>query len=282
MPPKSVVEDDMFPEDPEQAMSEVRKAGGVVDGGYNGNHRTKRPRLYGPAGDTSNGEEQPWRKDYATTMEQSSKFTVSSLPGFVSAASPQVALAAATASAKGKQAAQPVVKASTNKRPADQRSIMGFVKTAPNANPAPPVHSASNRQYLPPKLARAATTQPPKPAIEPELANHKLVATKMTRPVLSKRDEEDFKAKQYTCFSSSPTKPAAEEVRPAVGESAVSEENEPPPEPTRPAGSLHNTTCNMPKGLGGGFRRPAGLGREGIAPMDKLRKPFKPLTLNKP
>jgi DNA helicase-2/ATP-dependent DNA helicase PcrA len=101
--------------------------------------------------------------------------------------------------------------------------------------------------------------------------------------VLPKREEPDFKSKQYSCFSSSPTKPPADEAaNPAVQPSQGSDENEPPPEPLRPAASLHNTTCNMPKGLGGGFRRPVGLGREGIAPLERLRKPFKPLTMNRP
>lgn len=295
MPPMSVVEDDLFPEDPEQAIREVRKAGGPVEGAYDERYRPKRQKLYGQAGETEHGEEEPWRKDYATTMEQASRFTVSALPGFVSASSAQAALAAATASTKARQpSAQPAVKTSTNKRPPDQRSIMGFVKTtAPQASTSskPPTapataHSASsNRQYLPPKLAARATSYVPKPAIEPELTNHKLAATKMARPVLPKREETGFQSRQYNCFSSSPTKPPADEEKPAIkvsSGSTGSEENEPPPEPLRPAGSFHNTTCNMPKGLGGGFRKPAGLGREGIAPMERLRKPFKPLTMNRP
>ncbi|OIW24358.1 UvrD-helicase-domain-containing protein [Coniochaeta ligniaria NRRL 30616] len=291
MPPMSVVEDDLFPEDPEQAIREVRKAGGAVEGGYQESYRAKRPRLYGPAGETA-PQEEPWRKDYATTMEQTSSFTVSTLPGFVSAGTAQAALAAAAASAKAKQPAQNAMKTSANKRPPDQRSIMGFVKSAPgqtstSSNPptAPvPAHSAmSNMQYLPPKLAARATAYaPPRPAIEPSLSKHRLAATKMARPVLPKREEADFASKQYNCFSSSPTKPPGDENPSAIAQSTLSEENEPPPEPTRPAGSFHNTTCNMPKGLGGGFRRPAGLGRESIAPMDRLRKPFKPLTMNRP
>ncbi|KAJ9156940.1 UvrD-helicase-domain-containing protein [Coniochaeta hoffmannii] len=291
MPPMSVVEDDLFPEDPEQAIKEVRKAGGSVEGGYGEMYRPKRPRLYGPAGETDHGEDEPWRKEYATTMEQASKFTVSSLPGFVSASSAQAALAAAAASTKADQPAQTAPKASTNKRPPDQRSIMGFVKirAQPSSTTSKPpvaqgtVHSAhSNRQYMPPNLARAASYVP-EPAIEPELAVHKLASTKMARPALPQRDEADFQSRQYNCFSSSPTKPTADDGEPSANQaSTVSQENEPPPEPLRPAGSLHSTTCNMPTGLGGGFRRPAGLGREGIAPMERLRKPFKPLTMNRP
>lgn len=295
MPPLSAVEDDLFPEDPEQAIREVRKAGGgaAVERGCGDGYRAKRPRLYGPAGETGSQGEEPWKKDYATTMEQTASFTVSSLPGFVSAGSAQAALTAAASSAKAKQQPQNAVKASTNKRPPDQRSIVGFVNTKSGQtsissnSSTPPVaaHSASsNRQYLPPKLTAQATTYVPKPAIKPEFSNHRLAATKMARPALPKREEAtDCQSNQYPCFSSSPTKPArADEVVPQS--TAASEENEePPPEPTRPAGSLHATTCNMPKGLGGsGFRKPAGLGREGIAPMDRLRKPFKPLTMNRP
>lgn len=287
MPPMSVVEDDLFPEDPEQSIREVGKAGGPLDGAYDERYRPKRPRLYGPAGEKSQGEEAPWRKDYSTTMEQTSNFTVSSLPGFVSASTAQAVLAAAAASTKAKKPAQNADRASTNKRPSDQRSIMGFVKTTaaqPSASSEPPVpHSASsNRQYLPPKLVARATSHVPKPTIEPELTNHRLAATKLARPVLPKREDADLQKKHYNCFSSSPTKPSAEEGEPATHAPTGTEENEPPPEQLRPAGTFHNTTCNMPKGLGGGFRKPAGLGREGIAPMERLRKPFKPLTINRP
>lgn len=290
MPPMSVVEDDLFPEDPEQSIREVRKAGGSVEGAYDERYRTKRPRLYGPAGEKSQGEEQPWRKDYATTMEQTSDFTVSSLPGFVSASSAQAALAAPAASAKAKQPAQNAGRTSTNKRPPDQRSIMGFVRTTaakpstsskPRTAPASAHPASTNRQYLPPKLAARATSYAPRPAIEPELTNHRLAATKLARPVRPRREDAGFQGKQYNCFSSSPTKPSADEGEPAIQAPAGAEENEPPPEQLRPAGSLHNTTCNMPKGLGGGFRKPAGLGRDSIAPMERLRKPFKPLTMNR-
>ncbi|KAB5566628.1 P-loop containing nucleoside triphosphate hydrolase protein [Coniochaeta sp. 2T2.1] len=287
MPPMSVIEDDLFPEDPEQAIKEVRKAGGTVEGGYGESYRYKRPRLYGPAGETQSGEEEPWKKDYATTMGQTSSFTVASLPGFVTASTAQAAIAAATVPTKPEPQARSGVPATTSKRPADQRSIMGFVKStapqpsAPSKPPAAAVAAAqpsAPRQRLPPKLAAQPQYYVPKPAISPSLSSHKLPTTKLlSRPSLPKREEEEadstFKSKAYTCFSSSPTKPPPTQ----------DDENEPPPEPTRPAGSFHATTCAMPTGLGGGggFRRPAGLAMEGIAPMDRLRKPFKPLTMNR-
>jgi DNA helicase-2/ATP-dependent DNA helicase PcrA len=274
IPPMTMTDDDLFPEDPEEVAREVRKAGGAMEGFSYDGRRPKRPRLYGQAGSTSTDEEPPWQKEYVTTMDQASNFTVSKLPGFVSAASPQVALAAAAAekAAQQKTHTTQITKKSVSNRPTNQKSIMGFVKTATSA-PArlPTTRPSAPTTYKIPHVPNAAVPAP-KTAIDPTLAAHKLGAASLSRPVQPKREPEEFKGKQYTCFSSSPTKPSV----------AEEDENEEPLEPTRPSGSLHATTMNMPKGLGGGFRRPAGLARDGgIAPMERLRKPFKPLTLNR-
>jgi DNA helicase-2/ATP-dependent DNA helicase PcrA len=267
-------------------------------------------------------------------MEQSSNFTMASLPGFVSAGSHQVALAAANAAAEASAKAEKALKRSTtsllNKRPTDQKSILGFMRTGGGSNtnttssaqqrriqtqsttglpspttvqPGKPVvkKSANTMIYGPYGAQRVSTTattngyhHQPKPAaavIEPELAGHKLGGGKlMTRPVVQpvvvKEEMMTTKQKHYTFFSSSPTKPppAAVEEDSKFGkanEDKDENENEAPVEPTRSAACLHTTTCNLPQGLGGGFRRPAGLSREGIAPMEKLRKPFKPLTISR-
>lgn len=271
IPPMTIIEDSLFPEDPEEAAREIRNAGGATEGSSYEDRRPKRPRLYGPVGSTSNEEEPPWQKEYATTMEQVSNFTVSTLPGFVSAGSHQVALAAAVAAkAEQKTHITQITKRSTSKRPPDQKSIMGFIKTSSNpTQPPKPSLPPTATSYHIPHLPNARP-HVPQPTIDPTLTNHKLGATRLSRPAPPKRDMEP-QGKQYTCFSSSPTKPTQENELPSS-----------PPEPTRPAGCLHATTMNMPKGLGGGFRRPAGLTREGgIAPMERLRKPFKPLTINR-
>lgn len=278
IPPMTMTDDDLFPEDPEEAAREVRKAGGTTEGFSYDDRRPKRPRLYGQAGSTSAENDPPWQKGYATTMEQVSNFTASKLPGFVSAASPQVGLVAAAAekAAQQKKQTTQISKKSVSNRPTNQRSIMGFVKTT--SGPAQPATVAPTTNLLSAPTSHKiphlpdATTHVPKAAIDPTLTAHKLGAARLSRPVQPKREPEEFQGKQYTCFSSSPTKPSG----------AEEEENEEPPEPTRPARTLHVTTMNMPKGLGGGFRRPARLAREGdIAPMERLRKPFKPLTINR-
>ncbi|KAK3381475.1 P-loop containing nucleoside triphosphate hydrolase protein [Podospora didyma] len=308
MPAMFCPEDNLFPVDPDEARK-LAAAEMMHGEGSSSNDapRMKRLRLSGPSVAQDSGEEVEWRKEYSTTMEASSAFTVSSLPGFVSAGSRQVILAAETAAAEATRKAEAIraekaekaARKVASKRPADQKSIMGYIQTESGTIdsatvPTPQAlrpEASSNCQQLPTQAARPpgyrsslGSSQRPsnnnllKPAIDPELAARKLGDGKlMTRPT---RPDDDVtgRRKQYTCFSSSPTKPTTEDT--ALGEDAT--ENEPPPEPTRVASCFHATTCNMPAGLGGGFRRPVGLSRDTIAPMAKLRKPFKPLTINRP
>lgn len=110
-----------------------------------------------------------------------------------------------------------------------------------------------------------------KPAIEPILAQHKLpTAPSVSRPNGPKRDD-DGPRKQYNCFSSSPSRPLP-----------VDEEKEKPEEPeicARPAAIFHATTF-VAASKEVGARRPVGLGPR--PSMDRLRKPFKPLTISRP
>ncbi|KAK3682453.1 P-loop containing nucleoside triphosphate hydrolase protein [Podospora appendiculata] len=254
LPPMFSMEDNVFPIDPDEAQKNAasRPSGGGEGDQQTGEYpRSKRPRLSVPTlVSQNNGEEQEWRKEYATTMEQASNFTVSSLPGFVSAGTHQVAITAANAAAEASQRKERAAKLSASRRPPDQKTLMDFHRTW-----------------------QSRTQKLPKPAISPELAARKLSAGRPTiHPTAAKpRIEEDkSERKQYACFSSSPTRPPAPEA--AVG----GEDQDGPPSPVQPA-------LNLPKGLGGagGLRRPAGLSREGIAPMDKLKKPFKPLTMKR-
>ena len=296
IPSMSAVEDNLYPEDPEN-VDKTEKGGrglGGREGHSGGLPRAKRPRLYGPSGPTNGPDEQPWKKEYATTMEQASNFTVSSLPGFVTAGAHQVALTAADK----KSAAQKALQKSAAKRPVDQKSIMGFVKTPSAAREAlggpAAIVPAKNNPNLINSHKRAAlavsTTAEQRPsgaAIAPELASHRIGSSGVMRPAKVRRDDDDGPRKQYACFSSSPTRPSPGDGTRADNSAAPTrnsnnDENNTPVEPVRSAACFHTTTCNMPKGLGGGLRRPAGLGREGIAPADKLRKPFKPLTINRP
>ncbi|KAI0477825.1 UvrD-helicase-domain-containing protein [Xylariaceae sp. FL0804] len=126
------------------------------------------------------------------------------------------------------------------------------------------------------------------------------------------RDDDDgvppSAARAYACFSSSPPRPGAgeeeegdgadgkngekgkEQNKNSDGESG--KENVAPSSSvptTRPAASFHATTVRASLGGwrggggggGGGIRRPAGLARGGITPVEKLNKPYK-LTVKRP
>ncbi|KAK1831087.1 ATP-dependent DNA helicase srs2 [Podospora conica] len=292
-------EDNLFPVDPEERQQDpssryADSRGGGAPGADA--QRPKRPRLSGPGNVAADDKEAPWSKGYSTTMEESSTFTVSSLPGFVSVGKHQAAITAAAAATEAaakaekerslkRSASNPTT---TTKRPSNQKSIMGFInKPGTLSNPptdVTPIQSGSMRPAARPPSTfnqfglQRAHSNPVKPAIEPELAAHKLgsAAKLMPRPVHRPPSPVAANSKRYTCFSSSPPRPEkAETIK------AEEEDDGPPPEPSRPAACLHSTTVNMPKGVAGVFKRPAGLRREGIAPVAQLRKPFKPLTINR-
>ena len=289
LPAMFSVEDNLFPVDPEESLQDTVGESSRGDGHRtNGAPRAKRPRLSGPSTGPDSDGHLPWRREYSTTMEQSSTFTMASLPGFVSAGAHQAALAAAKTAADATQKAGQN-KRSSSGRPAGQKSIMGFVRTSSGSSrptaAGVPAHAAPT-SGLPGKTTfgvrqttQRTETTPARPAIDPELSRHKLGGRKISRPSVPRVDEP-ARAKPYACFSSSPPRPTMPEESNGNG-APEAEENEAPPEPTRAAACLHATTCTLPKGLNGGFRRPAGLGRESIAPIEKLRKPFKPLTINR-
>lgn len=278
------VEDNLFPVDPEETRQDSTATIGRGDAHPSKDApRAKRPRLYGPSTGPDTVEEPPWRKEYTTTMEQSSAFTVASLPGFVSAGAHQAAL---TAAAEATQRAEKIKRA-TNRRPTDQKSILGFVKTN-SGSTGPP--SAPSRATSKPPADRPNSNVPARsnvefqqakggPLIDPRLTEHRLRGGKMmTRPSLPS-GEKTVKRNQYAFFSSSPPPDEGRSINERDPEKEDGSES--PPEPTRAAACLHATTCTLPQGLGGGLRRPPGLSRSSIAPIDKLRKPFKPLTINR-
>ena len=284
LPPGFCTEDNLFPVDPEHMRGLQWDGQGDVSNGP----RAKRPRIHGPGMGQAAGAERPWQKDYLTTMEQASNFTVSTLPGFVSASAHQAALVAANAAAEAKRKEERAQKL----RPPQQKSIMTFVKTG--SGPAPhPAASTSAGQPTPAGNAfsrkpssgfEQLVTKPPQLAIQPDLANRKLGPKKMpTRPIVGPSTSDGPKGKAYPCFSSSPPRPDSEHDGNGTTKAPSDEDDGPPLQPTRAAACLHATTCtSMSKGLGNVFRRPAGLGRDSITPIEKLRKPFKPLTISKP
>lgn len=147
-------------------------------------------------------------------------------------------------------------------------------------------------------------------SIQPDLAAHKLGTGRLaaSKPLQPRRRHDDpveaAAARPYACFSSSPTRPSSES--PSKGTAVKASDNSgttvnnkkrgyhddndgnedheassPPGEHTRPAVCFHATTVSVPQQGFRGFKRPAGLGRDGIAPIDRLRRPFKPLTINR-
>ncbi|KAK4237677.1 P-loop containing nucleoside triphosphate hydrolase protein [Achaetomium macrosporum] len=280
-------EDNLFPVDPEESRQDVK--GGFSRGEFQSGENTsriKRPRLHGPSAGQAHSEEVQWRREYTTTMEQSSTVTIASLPGFVSVGAHQAAITAANTTSEATQKAERI-KRSSSRRPADQKSIVGFVRTvsgsARSAAAARIPESAKHNDAVPvrnPFAVQQPESAPTAQAIDPGLAGHKLGRGKlMTRPAVP-NEEKPVRRTQYACFSSSPPRPAAAED--GKGNNSVEpDDDEPPPPPTRPAACLHATTFNLPKGLGGAIKRPAGLSRERITPLERLRKPFKPLTINR-
>ncbi|KAK5662068.1 hypothetical protein OQA88_10182, partial [Cercophora sp. LCS_1] len=309
LPPMYSPADDLFPVDPEQQPQQQQQQqpsrnAGDWGGPHADKHRSKRPKFTAATGGHDNGEEPEWKKEYATTMENSSTFTVAALPGFVSAGAHQAAITAANMAAEAEAKAEKAIKRATTKRPADQKSILGFVNNTTTTSREPSSHSGptarppvANPGSLPQQMTRPVNNgptygqfgsrdiraNPPAPVLKPEFAAHKLsMAKNHTRPPQLPPSPANQR-KHYACFSSSPPRSGLNgEAAEATDDPGAAAENEPPPEPTRPATCMHSTTFNVPNGLRGGFKRPAGLGRETITPMAQLRKPFKPLTMSRP
>ncbi|RMJ08459.1 hypothetical protein CDV36_011927 [Fusarium kuroshium] len=290
LPPMFSPEDDAFPVDP---VDPKNVDGQDEDSGRHYSRAPKRQRTSLPNDSYDETEELPWQREYTTTMEQSSNFTVSSLPGFTTAGAHKVALDAVAATKVQQQTSKPGPKKGSNRRGTGQKSMMSWLNQGPNAPRPPPepprqqqqqpssfskvrYEAALGRQNnLPAKLPtqQQQQQQQQKPAIDPALANHKLSSARpLPKPNVPKTD--GGLRKPYACFSSSPPRP------PPRDQTAVENGNEElKAAPNRPASSLHATTFMSVKPRGG-VRRPVGLGP---APsMDRLRKPFKPLTINRP
>jgi DNA helicase-2/ATP-dependent DNA helicase PcrA len=273
LPPMFSPEDDLYPVDPLA----------VEDG--DGTSRFARPAKRQRVS-LENAEQQfdetPWQREYATTMEKSSDFTVSALPGFVTAGAHRQALTTIEANAPVKAGAKnQMPRMGTTRRPADQKSLLAFFPTGPTSKP-PPKNEGRFSSYARYQsvLSRAACYLEPsesspveekKPAIDKELAQHKPPTGKiLARPSMVKI-ENDTSKKAYACFSSSPTRPSS---------SGASKEEAAKNVQTRPASSFHATTFTSAGGAGGGIRRPVGLGPG--PSMERLLKPFKPPTINRP
>ncbi|KAL7817224.1 P-loop containing nucleoside triphosphate hydrolase protein [Trichoderma gracile] len=292
IPPMFALEDNLFPIDP----IDTRDA---EDSGGPDGHRpkgAKRQRFnyqgYGNEEEEAAGE-RPWQKEYSTTMEQASSFTMASLPGFVSAGTHQSALAAAAAAEAEKAAAaaaKKVIKSGTTRRRPDQTSLLGFVTTSSAKKPPAPVGGFNGPDMSMARYQLAASRSAARSAAEakapelpklpdaagPSLGKHKLASGNvLNRPNgLKQEDQDGGSKKRYHCFSSSPPR--------QIEDRSVKEEETPAetaPVPDRPASSFHKTTF-VSASARGGVRRPVGLGPP--PGLDRLRRPFKPLTITRP
>ncbi|OTA56300.1 P-loop containing nucleoside triphosphate hydrolase protein [Hypoxylon sp. EC38] len=300
MPLMTAVEDNIFPIDPNQAQTV--SAGTANNNSYNqrpGQH--KRQKLSHPGAQIAEESVEGWAAPYPTTMQRSTSFTVPQPPpqlGFTTAGAHY-----ASVSTSAKLSQGPAVKKPQSNRAPSQRSLIGYgyVDEMPPPPPSnlnrsvtyPPRPYRIPRSYgqetRPQQLVQGLRPAQQKPAIDPTLATHKLGSAKLSsRPTTNvqtpiKVEEPPSKPKQYACFSSSPIKPQPEEEQAGAG--AEKENEMPEEEQTRPAKSFHATTVNSGPKIGwrggGGIQRPAPLGRSGITPMDRLKKPFK-LTVKRP
>ncbi|KAI9900613.1 hypothetical protein N3K66_004875 [Trichothecium roseum] len=302
LPPMFSIEDDLFPVEP----YDKENSDDVGGFGTDRNPRAaKRQRTNHPVmnADEPVTDGDTWRREYETTMEQASAFTVS-MPGFTTASAHQSTMAAAAAIEKEKAAAAAaaaaVSKASskkgTTKRPADQKSLLGFVTSSSSKGSKALTNSANSTDVGPREESKSAAASflryqqaksraaaraadapggSEKPAIDAEMAEHKLPAMKPFPRPQAPRPQGDEQRKPYSCFSSSPPRPPT---------SGGKEEQAPPPpvaEPqvSKPMTSLHNTTFVSATRGGGGVRRPVGMGKPPT--ISKLTAPFKPLTIKR-
>ncbi|KAF5026136.1 hypothetical protein F66182_1784 [Fusarium sp. NRRL 66182] len=283
LPPMFSVEDDGFPVDPVDPKNVDRYD---QETGRHYSRAPKRQRTSHPVDSYDETDELLWQREYATTMEQASDFTVSALPGFTTAGAHRAALDAAMATVAQAPSSKLGPKKGSNKRDVGQKSMLGWLNQKQNASrPPEPQPQQQIKSFAQARYQAAASRQnsmsarlpslpePQRPLIDPELAKHKLPSARpLTKPNVPKTDEGPRKA--YACFSSSPPRPPSR--REPEEEEA---KNEAESMPNKPASSLHATTFMSVK-PNGGVRRPVGLGP---APsMDRLRKPFKPLTINRP
>lgn len=283
--------DDEFPEDPTSNQSGRDSASAWGDEPWSGDsHQRKRPRLNGPKHSTALDVESTWARGYSTTMEQHS-FTMVSQPGFISAGAHQANISTAHADQALTARPSKAAKQSTAK---GQTTLFGFIKSNKvSLSSAASSHSPGEaptgfQEGMVTSQSQFQTNKSIPPAIEPELSHHRISihAGPQVRPAMTvTRGPEP---KRYAQFSSPPPYPvkldeesgAGHGKREDIGRKAPAMPVVPAP---RPASSFHNTTVNMQK-PNGGVKRPPGLvaPRDSVAALQKLRKPFRPLTINRP
>ncbi|KAK3186241.1 ATP-dependent DNA helicase srs2 [Lecanicillium sp. MT-2017a] len=251
LPILACTEDDLFP-----TRSSNKKANRNLSTGAAG---LKRQRI---GTGCSVSSEPQWHRDYTTTM-QAGQFTAAALPGFTTAGEHHTTLSTTALQETNKN----IPKKGTTKRKHDQHSLLGFVTSETSTHAAPPIP-----QY---PSVRPAGHGVPQPAMDPGFAAHRLPAVGDRKKLFVPPLPDEGKWNQYACFSSSPGQPTS----PTQQQQQPQPPSVPAPSFSRPAASTHATTFQAVK-YDGEVRKPAGLGPP--PSMNKVREPFKPLTLNKP
>lgn len=259
------------------------------------------------------------QKAASFTVPQAAGFTTAGAHMATVAAAEAKSAADSSSSRPAPAPARGAPRRTTSNRPANQRSLLGYgygvtnhdkskeVAASATASvprrtasaPAPPPYAKRRPGPGPGPGSTAYQLPPSAPAISPALAAHKLGAAKLpaSKPIARPKESSPVLSKPYSCFSSSPTRPSVEPPMSVAAdaskggggggegekESAAEKESDVSPDDhRRPAVSFHATTVTGSVGWRpGGIKRPAGLGRAGITPMEKLNKPYK-LTVKRP
>ncbi|KAG8157517.1 hypothetical protein KVR01_012559 [Diaporthe batatas] len=282
--------DDLFPADPSQQVTADDNSGSW-DGLVYQDFGRKRPRLAGQNGSYDGDKEPQWARVHATAMNQPTTFTMVSQLGSVTAVPCE---ANRPFDAVGDNtAAVTFLKRGTTAHPAGQGTLLGFVKrdSSPALGKADMVAPALPRSNMArvqrdegsKTVARTSQDATRRPLIDPSLLHHKVSSLKTAGHKLPKK-QQPKSGKQYPQFSSSPPRPPTPDACVASGNAEdnsenIPEEASPPAKP--PAVSVHSTTMRK---FASGVRRPPGLAvpRNEAAALQKLRKPFKPLTMSRP
>jgi DNA helicase-2/ATP-dependent DNA helicase PcrA len=282
------INDENYPADPKDA----KRGSAASQEYYDGQHKRQRTyssqnTLHGPS------DEAPWRKDYSTTMEESTRFTVAAttLPGFTTAGAHCTAMAVrgnmGSRSGHGDGRGRPMGRGRGRQLPAS-RSLLGSGRgqvTDSQTGGSKPL--PTGQQELPwkrtdPGQVQMGFNRPLDQASIIEATRRGLQDVRRrvqarTNQQQQQQDSDGLKTagSSYPGFSSPPKGEAAADKG--------DQENRDSEPRGRPTSCFHATTMTSIKGpASGAIRRLPGLNRAGMpsmAPLDKLRRPFQPLRV---
>jgi DNA helicase II / ATP-dependent DNA helicase PcrA len=268
--------DESYPADPNDGKRSMDASRDYYDG------QNKRQRLYPSQSHSVGQEDAPWRKDYSTTMETSSGFTVSAttLPGFTTAGAHRATMAT-RASAEGHTGSKnglgrPAGRGQDRPRPSSTRNLLGYGRgrIKPQGQQELPQQWRSHPEQVDMTfnrpLEQTAILECTKRGLQDVRRRVQSRATER-----QKNDGHEAPNASYPAFSSPPKGEATSTTE--------DRENQVSTPLDRSASCFHSTTVTTATGpASGAIRRPPSLARAGIprmTPLDKLRKPFQPLRV---